>query len=302
VISGKARMLRSWFALTLYGVGSSACRAPSELQKQKSPSEPEQHRPPASFIWHELVASDPGTEAVFYADVVGWKTKQDDASHFTLLKGRGDAVSGISRLTPALKKRGLAPRWVGRVAVEDVDATVAKTRLHGGQVALEPIDLPDFRFAILVDPAGTTFQVADSKERGPVGKEEGGGAFSWDELATPDGLSMTTFYGSVLRWEVLSVTPVAGEVKYFTLGREGARVAGVFVDPSLRETDWIAYVDVSDLDQALARATRDGATVIGGPEAVPTGRMARIRDPEGAIFGLREPSKTSPPAKNPASD
>jgi predicted enzyme related to lactoylglutathione lyase len=67
-------------------------------------------------------------------------------------------------------------------------------------------------------------------------------------------------------------------------------MAGVYADSSLRRQHWLSYVEVGDLGHAISRATRRGAAIIAGPKAVPGGRMAQLRDPEGALLGLRETS------------
>jgi hypothetical protein len=236
------------------------------------------------------VASDPEVEAAFYEDVVGWRATRDAEDHLTLIGDFGE-VAGVSRLPPELKAQGLTPRWMARVAVEDVDATIAKTRLHGGQVALEPMDVPDGRFAILEDPAGTSLQIASARKPKPLGDHGRPSEFSWDELSTPDGPGMLEFYGEVLGWKILLSTPMGDRIEYVTLGRGDTPMAGVFVDPSLRQQQWHSYVQVRDLDRALSRAAARGAVLLAGPKEVPDGRMALLEDQEGAIIGLRESSK-----------
>jgi predicted enzyme related to lactoylglutathione lyase len=279
--SAAGRRCGLWLVLAV-SAGSGACRRETSAA-----------RPAGGFVWHELVASDPEAEAAFYADVVGWRVTRDPGAHLTLAGDFGD-VAGISPLPAALQASGMTPRWIARVGVEDVDATVAKTRLSGGQVALEPMDLPDFRFAILEDPAGAPLQIASPHEPGPVGNHHRPSEFSWDELATPDGPGMLEFYSKVLGWKALLGTPIRDKVTYFTLGRGETPMAGLFADPSLRHQQWLSYVEVRDLDLALSKARQRGATILVGPEEVPDGRMAQVKDPEGAIFGLREPSNEIP--------
>jgi len=276
-------------ALLCLSVGCGACHAASPDAAEEEPPSPRQA---GLFVWHELAASDPEAEAAFYVDVVGWRAIHEPQEHITLVGDFGE-VAGVSRLSPALKARGVTPRWIGRVAVLDVDATVAKTRVHGGQVPLEPMELPDFRFAILEDPAGTSLQVASVRGRRAQGDRGRVSEFAWDELTTPDGSGALEFYAAVLGWKPLVETSIRDAVRYVTLGRGDTPAAGVFADPSLRRQDWVSYVRIRDLDLALARATRRGAAILVGPQAVPDGRMAQLRDPEGAIVGLRERSENA---------
>jgi predicted enzyme related to lactoylglutathione lyase len=52
-------------------------------------------------------------------------------------------------------KPGLPSHWLPYVTVEDVDATAAKAKKLGAQIAMEPLDVPTVgRIAVLVDPHG----------------------------------------------------------------------------------------------------------------------------------------------------
>ena len=55
---------------------------------------------------------------------------------------------------------------------------------------------------------------------------------------------------------------------------------------------WIHYAETSDLDAAIARATKQGAKVMNGPMEVPSGgRIAQLTDPQGAAFALHQSAK-----------
>jgi predicted enzyme related to lactoylglutathione lyase len=52
---------------------------------------------------------------------------------------------------------------------------------------------------------------------------------------------------------------------------------------------WIYYTETADLDAALGRATKKGATVMNGPMEVPGGgRIAVLMDPQGAAFAMHQ--------------
>ena len=46
------------------------------------------------------------------------------------------------------------------------------------------------------------------------------------------------------------------------------------------------YFNVDSVDEAFRRALGLGATELVGPSAMPGGRFAIVRDPQGAAFGL----------------
>jgi predicted enzyme related to lactoylglutathione lyase len=55
---------------------------------------------------------------------------------------------------------GDAPQWSVTFSVANTDETVAEAQELGGEVLLQPLDLPDIgRIAVLKDPAGAMFQV-----------------------------------------------------------------------------------------------------------------------------------------------
>jgi predicted enzyme related to lactoylglutathione lyase len=55
---------------------------------------------------------------------------------------------------------GVPNHWHVDFAVDDADATAAKAAAEGGQVVVEPFDIPSVgRCAVLTDPQGATFSV-----------------------------------------------------------------------------------------------------------------------------------------------
>ena len=57
-------------------------------------------------------------------------------------------------------KPGLPSHWRAYVIVEDVDAAAAKTKKLGGQVVVDPFDVPTIGYiAVLVDPQGASIAI-----------------------------------------------------------------------------------------------------------------------------------------------
>lgn len=115
------------------------------------------------------------------------------------------------------------------------------------------------------------------------------GEFCWYELATSDPAAAKTFYGRLFGWRERDLP--AGATSAFALLRfRGADLAAMYartgplegIDPG-----WIAYVAVSDVDAAAARAEERGAGMLRAPTDVPNvGRMTLFRDPQGALVAL----------------
>jgi predicted enzyme related to lactoylglutathione lyase len=55
-------------------------------------------------------------------------------------------------------------------------------------------------------------------------------------------------------------------------------------------TMWLQYITVEDCDETLARAKKNGATVIAEPMDAEPGRFAILRDPIGAMIGVIKPA------------
>ena len=54
---------------------------------------------------------------------------------------------------------------------------------------------------------------------------------------------------------------------------------------------WVPYVGVDDADETVAKAKELGASTIMDPMDVPNvGRLAVLRDPQGATFAIIKPS------------
>jgi predicted enzyme related to lactoylglutathione lyase len=62
-----------------------------------------------------------------------------------------------------------------------------------------------------------------------------------------------------------------------------------------RRPQWIPYVLVTDLDAAVGRATKLGATVVKSRVDLPQGSVAVIEDSTRATVALWEPKQTSRP-------
>ena len=119
------------------------------------------------------------------------------------------------------------------------------------------------------------------------------GTFSWVELGTTNAGQALAFYTELFGWETRD-TPM-GEGSYHIFQRDGKDVAAMYrlMPDQLQQgvpAHWMSYVAVTDADDAAARATALGGTVVGGPfDVMEHGRMAIIKDPQGAVFSVWQP-------------
>ncbi len=118
------------------------------------------------------------------------------------------------------------------------------------------------------------------------------------ELVTPDLPAAEKFYGSLLGWTFQEV-PLSG-IHYAEARLNGQPVAGLVERPIPagvhRQSAWIVFISVSDVDSAQATATARGAKVLFAPHDVPgLGREAVFADPQGAVFAVLASASGDPP-------
>jgi hypothetical protein len=114
----------------------------------------------------------------------------------------------------------------------------------------------------------------------------GRGRFLWNELVTADVEAAKVFYGGIFGW---TTTPFGPEYTLFNKGAQG--VGGLM---QKREaggpSQWIAYVNVEDVDATVAKAVELGGRVVLPAMDIPTvGRIAVVLDPQEAPIGLITP-------------
>jgi len=121
---------------------------------------PEQSGPPApgTFCWDELLTADPEVAGAFYKDIFGWTVEtmpMGDYGTYYLFK-RGDVpVGGMMKMPDDAAS---PPNWLSYVAVTSADETARRVVELGGNIYVQPTDIPNVgRFAVAADPTGTTF-------------------------------------------------------------------------------------------------------------------------------------------------
>jgi predicted enzyme related to lactoylglutathione lyase len=114
------------------------------------------------------------------------------------------------------------------------------------------------------------------------------GAFSWNELTTPEPAAAAEFYGRLFGWTIETSNIGTGPYRVLRVGR--IAVGGIVGPPPGSKAGapaWRGYVTVDDLDAVLATCTQLGGRVLAQPMVVPgVGRMAVIQDPQGAVLNV----------------
>lgn len=113
------------------------------------------------------------------------------------------------------------------------------------------------------------------------------GTPNWIDLGIPDLDRAMAFYGAVFGWD-FEVGP-AETGHYTTCLLDGRRVAAIMPNPDPNATEfwWNVYLATDDCDRTAKRATDAGGALLAAPmDVMQQGRMAVVRDPVGAQFGL----------------
>lgn len=119
------------------------------------------------------------------------------------------------------------------------------------------------------------------------------GSVCWFELATTDFNHARSFYQELFGW---TIDPGATESggSFSMLKIDDVDVGAMYQIPDDEGSEesssqWIAYVAVDDIDTAVEHVVAKGGRVALGPRQVATaGKMAMLRDPEGAVISLWE--------------
>lgn len=117
------------------------------------------------------------------------------------------------------------------------------------------------------------------------------GSFSWNELIATDTTAANEFYCKLFDWTSAPFA-VAGESSYFVFKRnsDDVTVAGLAKPMNAdAPTHWVPYIVVDNIDNTVAKASEMGAFILVPTMPVPEiGRIAVLRDPSGATFGVHE--------------
>lgn len=119
------------------------------------------------FGWNELGTRDTAGAKEFYGAVFGWGTQEEEserAGTYTVWKVGEAMVGGMLDIDAVGLPAEIPPHWLVYFTVEDTDAAVEKVRSGGGEVRMEPMDVPVGRFAVVADPHGAVFAVMQPSE------------------------------------------------------------------------------------------------------------------------------------------
>ena len=136
------------------------------------------------------------------------------------------------------------------------------------------------------------------------------GKIIWRDLLTNDPAASQRFYGELFGWEFESVG-TASNLKSnssYTLIRHNGKLIGGMIDTlALNNRDdisqWVVLMSVEDIDASVDAVAASGGKIMTPPTDLQSrGRIAVIRDVEGALLGLLETRDGDPRDSEPEVD
>ena len=113
------------------------------------------------------------------------------------------------------------------------------------------------------------------------------GTPNWVDLGVPDVERAKAFYGPILGWEFRDTGAETGHYNLCLLHGESVAALMRNSDEQAAAYWWDVYFAADDCDAAALRVTDAGGRVVEPPmDVMDLGRMAIVRDPQGAQFGL----------------
>lgn len=109
------------------------------------------------FHWNELMSWDVEKAKTFYADTLGWTYQAmpmgPGGTYWVAMEG-DKAIGGMYQMV-GKDFDGMPEAWCPYIAVDDIDARVAKATAAGASVMGEVFDAPQIgRMAMIREPGG----------------------------------------------------------------------------------------------------------------------------------------------------
>lgn len=248
------------------------------------------------FAWTDLSATDFEGQSAFYEKLFGWDhhdVPYGGGAIYRIFSLDGNNIGGMSQMPEDMKKNGVPSMWNVYIAVDDVDATLAKAVELGGQVAMPAMPAGAAgKFAAILDPTGAAVFLWHNGQPDEKQVYMVPGSLSWNDLMTRDMQKAADFYSALVGW---TITPMEQTAEpYWQISIDGTGEGGIMPMPEMVPPEvpssWLDYFATSDIAASVAKAKELGGTVSVEPTQVTDMlKFAIVEDPAGATFALLEP-------------
>ncbi|WP_236651985.1 VOC family protein [Streptacidiphilus neutrinimicus] len=248
---------------------------------------------PGAPCWAQLSARDSEAAQQFYGQLFGWTAETDPDPQYggyTTFSLDGKPAAAVAPLMNPQQP----VMWLLSFATPAVDDAAEAAKGAGAQVWMGPMDVGDLgRWALLSDPTGAPFALWETRKFGGFGVAEEPNSLAWIDLSTRDKSAAVEFYRTFFKWQVWP------NQDYPMVGLNDTMFGGIMemgeMFPPEVPSHWNPFFLVADVDAAAAKARGLGAEVVHGPvdaEMDNGPRLAVIRDPQGATFGVFAPRES----------
>lgn len=122
------------------------------------------------------------------------------------------------------------------------------------------------------------------------------GKIVWRELLTNDPAASQRFYGELFGWEFENIgeaSNLRSDSAYTLIRHNGTLIGGMVDTVALNNrndiSQWVVLMAVDDLNARVSAVTAKGGEIVAPPTDLQArGRLALVRDAEGALLGLLE--------------
>jgi predicted enzyme related to lactoylglutathione lyase len=188
------------------------------------------------------------------------------------------------------------------VEVDDIEATLAQVEKLGGKRIMGPESAEGGpTFGHLLDPEGHWIGLFQRGSGGdaakiPADAEPTGSPVVHFEVIGTDFATLEEFYTSLFGWKIDANNPIGYGIiaREDNLTADGIGIGGgiMALPPEMAQgsnghVSW--YVEVPDVEAALAKAEKLGGQRLRGPDTVPGGpTLGQLTDPEGHLIGVTQ--------------
>lgn len=247
------------------------------------------NHPVGTPCWVDLSTPDPQQARDFYTAVLGWAYDIQSEAYFgySMARTNDGVVAGIGQ-PPSGSEAPSA--WTIYLAVADVSAATRSWKEAGGQILVEPFEVPaKGHMAIATDPTGGVVGLWQPTEHHGFDVIGPPGSACWFELNSWKSEDARDFFVGQFGH---TANRMEGMHYYVVNDRERPRFGVLQMTEEWEglPPHWVVYFSVSDVDGATAAVKANGGEVKHGPFDSPQGRIAVCTDPANAVFMLIAPT------------
>ena len=260
-------------------------------------------RSTGTSTWLDLGVRDLEATKAFYTGLFGWTLEDLGAEfgHYHLIRNHDALVGGLMDVSGTACPDGgeYSPEWGIFLAVDDVDARIAKATAAGGTVVVPAEDIgASGRMALVTDPTGALIGLWQARELEGFEFTGTPGSPVWFELMTHRFDDACAFYTAVFDADLVPMgEPMEDGFRYVTNGPGDTASWGLGDATGIMPEDaagWRVYLGVEHCDAAVETVRQLGGSVLDGPVDSPFGRLATVADPGGASFQICAMSEAVP--------